>query len=273
MSIKQNLFFILGRADPEMNTIAKILKEYEHPFIYAEMNDNSGRRVYSSTAYKANLPAAKDVPAGAKLVWIECHPDVAVANPNDIIIDHHRPGDPGFGKPPAQYWEGSSIGQLCILLGVEPTQEYKIVAAADHCLAAAYMSECPGIDAMELFRWRVFHRAAYQGISESELKEQMLQAAKEIIDSKKVMIGKQEIADFTYFPLPKEAAEGSIMAGIPVMSKIFDRSTELFKFSIISARPETIKTWMEETAVRLKLVNIYGDPARGYAGGYRKNEF
>src|SRR5690606_16260759 len=28
------------------------------------------------------------------------------------VIDHHRPGDPGYGKPPAEFFSASSIGQV-----------------------------------------------------------------------------------------------------------------------------------------------------------------
>src|SRR5690554_5203458 len=35
-------------------------------------------------------------------------------------------------------------------------------AAADHCLAAAYRGECPGVDPDALMRWRAASRAAFQ---------------------------------------------------------------------------------------------------------------
>jgi hypothetical protein len=34
-------------------------------------------------------------------------------------------------------------------------QRYVLAAAADHCLAAAYRGECPGVDPDALMRWRV----------------------------------------------------------------------------------------------------------------------
>src|SRR5690606_42081711 len=40
---------------------------------------------------------------------------------------------------------------------------YVLAAAADHCLAAAYRGECPGVDPDALMRWRVESRAAFQG--------------------------------------------------------------------------------------------------------------
>src|SRR5690606_19221697 len=61
------------------------------------------------------------------------------------------------------------------LLGVtyrlsgEDIMEAFLAAAADHCLAAAYRGECPGIAPDQLMRWRVKTRAAFQGRSVEEL--------------------------------------------------------------------------------------------------------
>src|SRR5690606_22285652 len=48
-------------------------------------------------------------------------------------------------------------------------QSYVFAAAADHCLAAAYRGECPGVDPDALMRWRVAVRAAHQGRPVDEL--------------------------------------------------------------------------------------------------------
>src|SRR5690606_24115507 len=39
---------------------------------------------------------------------------------------------------------------------------YIFAAAADHCLAAAYRGECPGVDPDALMRWRAESRARFQ---------------------------------------------------------------------------------------------------------------
>src|SRR5690606_18284778 len=135
-------------------------------------------------------------------------------------IDHHRPGDPGYGKPPIKFFSASSIGQVIAELarnGIVPKswrrmsagyaapltpqytedgtpvdyvgvpwvrpaagggyawdividartfarapQEIAYAAAADHCLAAAYRGECPGVDPDALMIWRIETRAAFQ---------------------------------------------------------------------------------------------------------------
>lgn len=129
-------------------------------------------------------------------------------------IDHHTPGDPGYGRPPAEFLPASSIGQVIDELarlgrvprtwpvhdetvpgghpvGPAPVwfvrrqaawcvrqdeadaphgarvrrvpHDLVLCAAADHCLAAAYRGECPGVDPDALMRWRAESRAAFQG--------------------------------------------------------------------------------------------------------------
>src|SRR5690606_24913959 len=44
-----------------------------------------------------------------------------------------------------------------------------LAAAADHCLAAAYAGECPGVDPDALMVWRAETRAAFQGRSPDDI--------------------------------------------------------------------------------------------------------
>jgi hypothetical protein len=106
-----------------------------------------------------------------------------------VIIDHHNPGDPGYGRSPAEFLPASSIGQVIAILGddriainrhtlsAESPQDLYLVpagaladdsdpawclgtgfvptdivltAAADHCLDAARRGECPGVDPDDL---------------------------------------------------------------------------------------------------------------------------
>src|SRR5690606_35947049 len=115
--------------------------------------------------------------------------------PEIIRIDHHRPGDPGYGRSPEEFLPASSIGQVWASLlrlrndgwdsplysgtgsvywndrrwygdtpygQVDVPEALLLVAAADHCLAAAYRGECPGVDPDKLMQWRVETRAEFQ---------------------------------------------------------------------------------------------------------------
>jgi hypothetical protein len=43
--------------------------------------------------------------------------------------------------PPERYLEGSSLGQVLRLVEREPSETQRLLAAADHCLTAAYQGQ------------------------------------------------------------------------------------------------------------------------------------
>lgn len=81
--------------------------------------------------------------------------------------------------PPEQFWRGSSIGQLHAFLveripGAQGLlapllPQFRLAAAADHCLTAAYQGKCPGVEPRELRAWRIRTRAAHQNLPEQEI--------------------------------------------------------------------------------------------------------
>tara|TARA_Y100000310_G_scaffold317846_1_gene371199 strand:+ start:19082 stop:20002 length:921 start_codon:yes stop_codon:yes gene_type:complete len=173
----ENKKFLLGAKDPEMDMIEdRIIKPLGLQYHYAEVD---GMRVHPGNAYQANNDLDGD------LVYIECS-----LQKDGFKIDHHRPGDPGYGIGAEDFMNASSIGQLIryllqhdigvarIIEGVPldsrtkgnkffhggegrwifPSMQHDIAfpedfvyqAAADHCLAAGYAGKCPGIDKVGL---------------------------------------------------------------------------------------------------------------------------
>lgn len=130
--------YVLGAPDPEMAAIERRLIEAGHRVVYATA---SNARVHPGNAYAADPVTA---PKDTVLVLVECGwPD----QPSDsVIIDHHKPGHPGYGRPPEEYMSASSLGQVLSHIGREPGMMDRYVAAADHCLSAAYRGRCPGVD-------------------------------------------------------------------------------------------------------------------------------
>ena len=114
-----------------------------------------------SRAYQATGITGEPLDLSRPLRLVECQVEGQDAA---FRADHHRPGDPGFDAPPAEYWRGSSLGQVATHLGVEPTPALRLVAAADHCLAAAYRGACPDVDPDALMRWRAETRAQFQAV-------------------------------------------------------------------------------------------------------------
>jgi len=119
----KDILVVLGAADPEMNAIEKLVRAAGLRVEYA-MAD--GRRVHPGNAYRAANAAR------AREVWlVEC--DVPREPPADSelydsdeaalfaertfrVLDHHRPGDPGFGAGPDEFLHASSLGQVIAVM-------------------------------------------------------------------------------------------------------------------------------------------------------------
>lgn len=199
--------WVLGALDPEMVLIDRVLREYGETVVYAA--NRVGERVTPATAYRGESLVTDygyhPCTHGVTTVYLvecdlvehevlpldfdfeeSCHPELAGRTVRRI--DHHRPGDPGYGRPPEEFFEASSIGQVVLELtrlrgrdiALYMPQDLVLAAAADHCLAAAYRGECPGVDPDELMRWRVETRAAFQGRQVEELLADVEEAIEEI---------------------------------------------------------------------------------------------
>jgi hypothetical protein len=123
--MSKEIIAVLGASDPEMQEIENLLKSVGIPVMYATAG---GKRCHPGNAYKADpldLGSLNEVPKEAWLV--ECQPQFVVDTscrtsemPEDIptvVVDHHRPGDPGYGAEPKEFLKGSSLGQVISLLG------------------------------------------------------------------------------------------------------------------------------------------------------------
>lgn len=97
-----SLHFVLGADDPEMDFIRKLIIAAGHTFENAY--DDKARRVTSSTAYNA-----EPMSTWINSTLVECDSSPPSKLPR---ADHHRPGDPGFGRPPEEFWSASSLGQV-----------------------------------------------------------------------------------------------------------------------------------------------------------------
>lgn len=266
--------WILGASDPEMEEIEKLLKSAGERVLYAALD---GRRVDAGTAYKANVVVdGQGIPVAfpnGEVFLVECFDRPVDAAATIRRIDHHRVGDPGYGQPPENYWPASSLGQVAgaLGLGMDLTGQthYKYVAAADHCLAAAYRGRCPGVSPDDLMAWRVASRARFQGrLVEDVLRD--VEAAREALRSApKVALvgGSSPVADLRGREIPElpEAAarEGIAFLGTPRPGKDGRR-----KIVLQAASPEQVRAFLESWAPAQGLRELYGDPARGLAGGY-----
>lgn len=151
---------ILGAQDVEAKFIEQMCREHGVPVGYAL---HGGERVNPRTAYRTE---AYEFDGEVSTHWdrVTCMVECRAHDHQHIrYIDHHFPGDAGYGQPPENYWEASSIGQVAKFIGCEPTLTRRLVAAADHCLEAAYRGRCPGVDPAELLKFRAAEKAAHRG--------------------------------------------------------------------------------------------------------------
>lgn len=321
--------WILGASDPEMEAIEALLREAGEEVQYACGPD--GRRVHPGGAYRATLPA---VAPGTTIYLVECdgtRPEGAEV----IVIDHHRPGDPGYGRQPEDFLPASSLGQVIAelaRLGSLPPQarwhrwplsagepgtwllrgyrglwsvaeavadvrghcrevyiptEVLLAAAADHCLAAAYRGECPGVYPDQLMRWRAESRARFQGrsveavLDDIERAREALRAAPRLplailreddwirdeLDAANADFEEQvTVADLRGQDVP-ELPEAAAREGRAFLATVRERDGRQ-KVVLQAATPDQVRVFVDCWAREEGLVDIYGDPARGFAGGY-----
>lgn len=288
--------WVLGASDPEMTAIETLLRDYGEHVVHAIRAD--GQRVHPGNAYADGITAnvgSDLLDAGGFLavhyVVVECGVRSLYGCAPTVIIDHHRPGDAGYGRPPAEFLSASSIGQviaeLARLRGDDPEDALRsastdviLCAAADHCLAAAYRGECPGVDPDALMRWRVSSRAAFQGRTEAEILADIDAARKRLreavtrVEREWPMGGgvvEHHLPDAPYAdlrgqPTVPELPEAACREGIPFLADVTERDGRR-KCVLQAASADLVSHFMSGEIVA-GLTDIYGDPARGIAGGY-----
>lgn len=216
------------------------------------------------------------------------------------------PGDPGYGRSPDEYWGASSLGQVWSLLFgrvidneektdpfwwiPSPPEELCCAAAADHCLAAAYQGKC-GIDPEELMAWRIQSRSAFQRRPAEEILADVRTAMTRIESAPVVLIhdgpcrggvddhehqvhcGCPHQDDIPLFardlrgPVIPELPEAACRLGIAVIAGPLIDTEGRKKVVLQAASPELIRAWLAGEGLP-EIINRYGDPERGFAGGY-----
>lgn len=266
------LFFLLGADDPEMVGIVALLVKSKQTFAYATYQ---GSRVNPGNAYEAE---EIDVPVGATLVYVECARKAHSLETKVIVVDHHRKGDPGFGFPPENFWEASSIGQIYSLLKLgQPTKEHIILAATDHCMVAARQGKCPGVLPEEVKTLRMKNTAHAHGVDVAHVAGVVFLMQRQLKVAQTLMMCDQEVVDLRgvqigigysleYFSVQEALADLNLVALLLTKHRV----DSLERIIICgAASPETIAYFIAIWAPKQGLTSIYGVPSRGYAGGYK----
>src|SRR5690606_34294520 len=109
-------------------------------------------------------------------------------------------------------------------------------------------------------------RAAHQGRPVAELLEDVEQARARLRAAPVVTLGERLAADLRGEHVP-ELPEAAVREGLAYLATVADRDGRR-KVVLGAADAEMVRAFLESWAPREGLVDIYGDPARGFAGGY-----
>jgi hypothetical protein len=274
---------ILGAKDPEMDCIEKLLTERGIQWVHAIAKN--GDRVHAGNAYTADAVITflnKQYPPTA--IFIECAFD-------NLRFDHHNPNDDGYGKSPELFWQASSIGQLWAFLYPDQTiadvpKEMLRVAAMDHCFNAAIQGLCPNVSKEEVLETKIQEIAKATGARESMVLEAiekwtvLLQETDVLTDiycddqvgiiaGKKVFLVKKHTG-VGYSLSYLTAQTAATLEGYTIIIRVKDTADALCDRLMLcgNVTEEMAKEFMEKNPLNLK--RVFGNPSRGYAGGYEE---
>ena len=266
--------FILGAFDPERAAIESYLKRNGEVFYYAAAFN--GRAQAITQVFPGNTYQATDIhdAVGNKIV-IADHVKVylhetAIKGIQGETLDHHNGGDAGYGRPIEEAVEASSFGQVADVVGVELSEEEKIIAAMDHNLQATLSGKVPGIDAVKALKLRAAFLAGRFRITEEEAIESIFAAAKLIEESAENLIfdqGAKGVIDLRHAGPNGFLADAACYMGKTVLHHQDTRDPGKV---MLSSGDEDLLKQLEEAGYLQseypEYTQFYGDPARGFLG-------
>ena len=274
----KNTLVIFGGSDNEEQAARKVASSFGCAIGTATVD---GTKVNSNSSYSANgfILDDGDLSEVTQVVIFESSLK-AIGNFNNgnvkKLCDHHNPGDFGYNYGSEKFWEGSSLGQLCELLGAERTHELELVAAGDHCPVGAYLGQCPGIDPKEFLDFRVQQKVEFYAGNPrlpSKTAEQILadmESAKIKLQEAKLVDG---VRDLRQAGKIEELPEAAMSLGFAYMASLPDTDREGNKTGNVKftlgghTTPEIVKNFIEwGNSLPNKVGNAYGNPTRGFAG-------
>lgn len=243
--------FLLGNRDPEMNAIESLLSACGLSWGNIQCQ---GDVCHPAHVYKGD-GADISVDDKASLAFVEC----GISGIEPIArIDHHHPGDPGYGLLPVDFMRAASLGQVigwlalwglladiwpvtdqvsadkppghffvyqgrmavqCVDCSVFVPESHVLCAAADHCLGAAYAGQCPTVTPEQLQVWRVATRAQFQGRSESSIQAD-IETARSCLSEAPMTPGLSGVRDMRDAGHIPELPEAAARDNIPFIAEI-----------------------------------------------------
>lgn len=275
--MKKNLLVIFGGADFEEAAARKVAREAGLVIATATMAD--GKKVHAGNAYQATafIVDEGDLEGVTGVIIFECTPAVAGDLPVVLRADHHNPGDAGYGIGPEDFFNASSLGQLMNFLSVEPVNEQLLIAAGDHCPAAAYAGKCPGVDPVQFAEFRIEQKVAFNATDPKSAHKRTPDALRAVIEQAKAkLLAVPEVDgvhDLRNEGMVDELPEAALSLGLAYMSQIPDTDRDRNPTGNLKivlgghTTPEAVVKFMEwANGLPNKVGNAYGNPTRGFAG-------
>lgn len=257
--------FVLGGSDTEMKHIESVVRQAGHLVIKASVK---GTRVTRARAYNADHPSPQ-----VGDVWVECqHKDYTKKEMHSLgvdIVDHHYEGDPGYGRPPAEYWSASSVGQVYSILSLERTELANMIAAGDHCLYAAYHNMCPDVDQKDFIAHRMAHFGKFSDPDKFSAEYNKVVTAFKRCGV--IKLGSLEVRDLT--PITERyhswLADISCLLNIKYVTITPHRKKNgTVKYFVGNLSRKEIRYFTDELipSIANEVISVYGDPLRQFAG-------
>lgn len=245
-----------------------------HKMAYAEVGDN---RVTTDNAYEAD---PVEIQNDCQMVAIEC----AVRNmwEDTLILDHRKRGEPGYDLPPDKYFEASSLGQVHQLLGIEPSQEAKVLAARQLYFGPAVRGECPGVSTAEVVDLDITQAAEIFRITKAHVWQRVTYYRHMLGVVPKIPVGKEYVKDLRSwdFTTPQNrpdkllevyaASVAAMLEETPVLLRYHDdEGNGVPRISLTGmVKPETVIEFTTEWVPEYGLFDLKFRPNDGYATGY-----
>jgi hypothetical protein len=143
------------------------------------------------------------------------------------------------------------------------SKDILVIAAADHCLNDAYQGKCPGISKLEVLGFRVKTKAAFKKVSILKIEEDIEKAVLKLANAKYLQYGDEiiPVKDLRGEEIP-ELPEAAAYYNMPFVANIGKKVVlQCAPYEIVEF---FIETWGPENGLK----NIYGNPNRGFAGGF-----
>lgn len=275
--IAKNVVVIFGGSDTEEQAARAVARAAGCVLATAVTAD--GKKVHGGNAYSAVAFVVDEgsLEGIAQAIVFECSPAAAGALEVVAKCDHHNPGDAGWGKGADQFWEASSLGQLCSLLGVLPTSELLMVAAGDHCPADAYAGCCAGVNSADFAEFRIAGKVAFYATNpktadkaDADKIRAAISAARTKLESAALVDG---VCDLRDAGMVDELPEAALSSGMAYMSAIPDTDRDrnpTGNTKIVlggHTTPETVEKFLKwARSLENRVGEPYGNPVRGFAG-------